>query len=188
MFKTGVFVPDDQYDRDHASDFQSRYGAYLRQNLALFTDGDEGLTNNPLEFAAAAWRVAQGPVMCPPYVTAQPRILETSESWDAIRQLAIRVDVAVDLPRELSRSLRGGWVGWRKDRYWDVPTDYDRPIATAVLHFHIPMPADGLPAPRYSAMGEPAAETAKRAVAIVCGRINTALDGVFARFDRQEVA
>ncbi|MBA8825312.1 hypothetical protein FHX42_002663 [Saccharopolyspora lacisalsi] len=183
-----VFTPDDQYDRDHASDGESRYGAYLRRNLASFLDIDDWPTGDPLEFAAAAWRVAQSPVMSPAYVTAHPRVLSTSVGWDFEHCLAITVEVASGVPREVARGLRGSWTGWREGDPWFDEEANDRPVASSVLKFRVPMPEDGLPEPAYRAASEPDTEVAKEAVEIVCGRLNAALGGAFSRFDRKEVA
>lgn len=188
MLNAAIFRPDDQYDRDHASDFESRYGAYLRQHTGLFLNSDDELTSNPLEFAAAAWRVAQEPVMSPAYITAHPRVLATTGTWDYDGRLAVEVTVADGVPAELARSLRGRWSGWNRSGGWFTPEDNDRPIATAELHFRIPMPTAGLPAPHYSQWGSPAIEVAKGVVGILCGRLNAALARVFAQFDRKEVA
>lgn len=189
MSNSGAFFPDERYDRDHASDFESRYGAYLRQNTALFVvDADEGQTRNRLDFAASAWRISQAPVMSPPYVVSHPRVLDAAPIWDFEGRLAMAVDIATGVPRELSAALRGRWVGWSRQGRWFLPDDNDRPVAVGTAQFRVPMPADGLPAARYLATGEPDTEAAKQAVEIFCGRLNAALSGVFARFDREEAA
>lgn len=189
MSIAGVFVPDDRYDREHASDFESRYGAYLRQNTGLFViDPDEGQTQSRLEFAASAWRIAQAPVMSPPYVSAHPRVLSAEPVWDFDGRLAVAVDIATDVPQELSAALRGRWIGWLRRNRWFLPEDNNRPVAVATAQFRVPMPAEGLPAARYLRTGEPDTTAAKDAVGIFCGRLDAALSGVFARFDRKEVA
>lgn len=188
MSTAGVFVPDDRYDRDHASDFESRYGAYLRRNTALFLDSYEDLTRDRLEFAAAAWRIAQAPVMSPPYVLAHPRVLSAEPTWDFDGRLAVAVDIATEIPRELSVALRGRWIGWSRQDNWHVPGTNDRAVAVATAQFRVPMSPDGLPLPSYRPTGEPDTEHAKSAVAVICGRLDSALSGVFARFDRKEAA
>lgn len=188
MLGARLFVPDDRYDRDHASDLSSRYGAYLRRNLARFLDAEDLPTRDPLEFAAAAWQIAQAPVMSPPYVLAHRRVLGTVPLFDDAGRLAISVEVAADVPAELVGGLRGRWVGWDRRQRWSAPVTNDHPVATAVLHFRVPMSAEGLPRPSYSALAEPDVATAKDAISIVCGRLDAALSGAFAQFDRKEVA
>ncbi|RCW45134.1 hypothetical protein DFQ14_10398 [Halopolyspora algeriensis] len=174
MHTDAAFTPGERYDRDHASDGESRYGAYLRRTLAA--DGKP--TSNPLEFAAAAWRTARPPVMSPGYVTAHPDVSATEASWDYDGRLSIRAEVITEVPRELARSLRGSWSGWGQYR----------PAAGAVLRFWIPIPADVLPEPVYTATAAPDTTAAKHAVDSVCTRLNAALSDVFAHLARKEVA
>jgi len=54
---------DEDWDRTNASDRVSRYGAYLRSHTELFDPWREatgGITEDPGEFAIAAFRVACG--------------------------------------------------------------------------------------------------------------------------------
>ncbi|GAA4851310.1 hypothetical protein GCM10025787_38110 [Saccharopolyspora rosea] len=187
MPSTCIFATDERYDRDHASDYRSRYGAYLRQNVALFLDFYDEPTRDRLEFAAAAWRVAQSPVMSPGYVIRHPRIVETSAAWDFEGRMGITVAVAAEVPRQLARSLYGSWRGWDR-QYWAEPEDNNFPVATALLRFRVPMSPDGLPVPSYSPAAVPNTDTAKAAVEVICGRLNSALAGVFSQFSRKEVA
>lgn len=69
-----VYV-DDHYDRENASDNNSRYGAYLRQRPNDFRDGwsdEPAPIKTPEEFAVHAWRVATAPVMVPGYARVRP--------------------------------------------------------------------------------------------------------------------
>ncbi|MEV4643656.1 MULTISPECIES: hypothetical protein [Saccharopolyspora] len=183
------FAPDDRYDFEHASDFQSRYGAYLRQNAAQFVDVDgQQPTQSPLEFAASAWRVAQSPVMSPAYVESHPRVLSAVPTWDFDGRLAITVEIAASVPGETTRVLRGYWRGWQTGSTWHVQEDNHVPTATAVLLLRVPIEADGLPTPSFSRLAEPSTDAAKAAVQTICGRLNAALSGVFAQFARKEVA
>src|SRR5262249_62086415 len=66
-----AFWVDRDYDRSHASDGISRYGAYLRDAaFEPWTDHDQAV-----EWAAFAWERATGPVMSPGYVRYYPRVL-----------------------------------------------------------------------------------------------------------------
>src|SRR6266545_2299896 len=68
------------WDRTNASDRVSRYGAYLRGHAEEFEswhgEDQDGITTDPGEFAAAAFRVACGPIMSPGDVRWHPRILD----------------------------------------------------------------------------------------------------------------
>ena len=68
---------DPDYDREQASDGQSRYGAYVRDHARLFDpwqDAPDGVTRDPVDFAIAAFRVATGPIMGPGFVRWHPRV------------------------------------------------------------------------------------------------------------------
>src|SRR6266571_3671497 len=70
---------DEDWDRTNASDRVSRYGAYLRSQTELFDPWREatgGITEDPGEFAIAAFQVACGPIMSPGYVCWHPRVLD----------------------------------------------------------------------------------------------------------------
>ncbi|WP_067812297.1 hypothetical protein [Actinomadura kijaniata] len=109
-----VFRLNEADDRDRASDRASRYGAYLRHHKHKFADfdDDQALTANPAEFTAAAWEVATGPIMSPPYLEWLPdriRDIDTYFSEDDCSLIA-RVEIAVPRPPELL-ALRG-WREW----------------------------------------------------------------------------
>ena len=76
-----AFWVDRDYDRAHASDDTSRYGAYLRDaTFEPWTDHDQAV-----EWAAFAWRRATGSVMSPGYVRYHPQVLAAQlerSSWD----------------------------------------------------------------------------------------------------------
>ena len=61
-----LVVIDDAADRSRASNGISRYSAYLRNSSSEFRDYDDTVAS-PVEFAAAAWRNATGPIMGPGY-------------------------------------------------------------------------------------------------------------------------
>ncbi len=186
MSRFVVFTPDDDYDLTHASDRESRYGAYLRRNLVAFLDADDKPTSSPLEFAAGAWRTATSPVMSPGYVTAHPRVLDSAAVSDLAGRLAVSVEVATDLPRGNAHGLRGAWSGWQRGHHWFAPSTYERPSATALLQLRVPIAAEGLPEPIYTATAEPDTDTAKHTVAVLCARLNAALAGVFTHLVEKE--
>lgn len=108
-----AFWIDHDYDREHASDGVSRYGAYLRDaRFEAWTDDDQRV-----ELAEFAWERATGPVMSPGYVRYHPRILIARlarSDWDG--SLIARVDVLTGQPEYLLRprsdDVRGVWRDW----------------------------------------------------------------------------
>jgi len=117
-----AFWIDRDYDRAHASDGISRYGAYLRDAIfEPWTDHDQAV-----EWAAFAWRRATSPVMSPGYVRYHPAVLGARlerSGWDG--SLAGGVTVVSAWPEEIkpaaARSVRLG----DRDAYWqDWPTEY----------------------------------------------------------------
>lgn len=126
--------------------------------------------------------------MSPGYVTAHPRVLDAAAVSDFDGRLAVSVEVATELPRELAQGLRGSWIGWQHGRHWFAPTTHERPVATSVLRVRVPISADGLPEPVYTATAAPDVDTAKHAVAVLCTRLNAALAGVFTQLTRKEVS
>lgn len=197
MPSTALFTLDDRFDRDHASDFESRYGAYLRQNAASFLNLDDEPTDCPLEFAGAAWQIAQSPIMAPGYITTHPRILSAAPTWDDEHRLAIHIELATDLPAGLDRVL--SWRGWQRNGPggWHAPAEFDRPAAFTVLQLFIPMAVTGLPQPSYRVNGVvrgefgnvvPDVEAAKDAVRVIADRLNAAVGPVVSLRTRAAVA
>ncbi|SDP96738.1 hypothetical protein SAMN04487905_12132 [Actinopolyspora xinjiangensis] len=177
MRSTLLIHPDDRYDRDHASDSESRFGAYLRRNTAAFLDGEEP-TEDPVEFAASAWRIARPPVMTPGYLVAHDRVLDATLLREEDGTTAIRVDLATKLPSEIVRGLRSRGSGWISG-----PTQ-----VTNILRLDIPVPTDRLPEPAYSPLAVPVTETAKEALEQLCGLVNSALGGALVDLVRTEAA
>jgi hypothetical protein len=120
MNRTAFWV-DRDYDRDSASDGESRYGAYVRKRLDWFQDAEcWDWESGPVRFAAVAWRIATGPVMAPGYVRCHPKILRAEaerSDWDG--SLLASVDVITPWPHALDRSHE-----WRARKWWrDWPTE-----------------------------------------------------------------
>src|SRR6266496_1498435 len=106
---------DEEWDRANASDRVSRYGAYLRGHAELFDpshDAPNNVTEDPGEFAIAAFQVACGPIMSPGYVCWHPRILDHQVNYggdpDPTR-LICQVTLASFLPMRLG-SRWGSWT------------------------------------------------------------------------------
>jgi hypothetical protein len=187
-----TFWVDRDYDRAHASDGISRYGAYLRDvAFEPWTDHDR-----VVEWAAFAWRRATGPVMSPGYVRYHPRVLAAQlerSSWDG--SLAAAVTFISSWPEELkapvARGLKLGdgdafWQDWPIECLGDAVSYYEpseadvaaRPylLATIGLQFTVPL-AEVMDPP-----ATPAAllSAGQQAVAVVVAELNRIVGPVLA--------
>lgn len=177
MISRSAFEPDEDYDRTHASNGVSRYGAYLVHYQHRFLD-DDHLTLDAERFAAAAWLIAQPPVMTPGHVRAHPRVQATDVRWDDDQRVAVCVDLAVSAPAEAA-GLAYPWRGWSRDRRgrWWAPEDYAGPSAVTLLRVAVPLTGTRLPEVCYR-RGVPDVDTAKRAAYAVCVLLNRVLADV----------
>ena len=157
-----AFWIDYGYDVSHASDGVSRYGAYVRNAAVLFAEcwdvAWDDAAARAARFAVAAWQVATGPVMAPPYICMHPRVLSARAEvnpWDG--SLSGVVELATGWPAPLAGSpdWRGGqwWQTWPPAEFGGTGC-YREPgeeeltrgpwlLASARLLF--PLPARGLP-------------------------------------------
>jgi hypothetical protein len=188
-----AFWVDQDYDRAHASDGISRYGAYLRDvTFEPWTDHGQAV-----EWAAFAWRRATSPVMSPGYVRCHPRVLGAQlerSGWDG--SLAAGVTLVSPWPEQLTRALARGVRLGEQDAYWqDWPTEYRggditcyyepseadvaaRPYLLATLSLQFTVQSEALPEP-------PAAPAAllnagRQAVAVVVAELNRIVSPVLA--------
>jgi hypothetical protein len=178
---------DADWDRARASDGVSRYGAYLRGHTELFDPWGEapnGITQDPGEFAAAALRVATGPIMSPGYVRWHPRVLDYTVGHGGDPEpgrLVCQVTVAISLPVWLGSP----WWGWTQylGRDWCEPDD-GRHAALASLALRWPLATSALPRPRPPATpGEPNLRDATAAVAALVAAINATAGPVLATLE-----
>jgi hypothetical protein len=160
---TAAFWIDQEYDRDQASDGISRFGAYVRQSTALAECWD-GTWDDPatrqVQFAAAAWSTATGPVMAPGYVRHHPRVLTgtvTCNAWDGTLNGVVRLVTPWPQPLAQSRAWHPadcGWDDWPTRPYGGDTVYYREPgddetaarrylMASAALIF--PLSARALP-------------------------------------------
>jgi hypothetical protein len=180
-----AFWVDRDYDRVHASDGISRYGAYLRDaTFEPWTDNDQAV-----EWAVFAWWRATVPVMSPGYVRYHPRVLGSRlerSGWDG--SLVAGVHLVSSWPGHLkaplARGLRLGgknvyWQGWPAEylggdtiSYYE-PGEADvaaRPYLLATISLQFTVPSVALPEP-------PAGSTVllsagQQAVAVVMAELN----------------
>jgi hypothetical protein len=177
MHVQSAFQPDDHYDRLRASDGLSRYGVYLSLNTERFQGWEERSSARSTEFAAAAWEIAQSPVMAPGYVVADPRVLATRTRHDDDHRLAVEVDLVGTIPPAVHRALGYRWRGWRPDHLggWRTPGDYAIPTVLPLLTVQVPIDANGLPTPTYRDGEVADTAAAKAAVLELCIQVNAAL-------------
>jgi hypothetical protein len=180
---------DADWDRSQASDGVSRYGAYLRSHTQLFNpwhgeDAPDGITQDPGEFAIAAFRVATGPIMSPGYVAWHPRVLDHQVGHGDNPEpgrLVVKVTLATALPLWLGSP----WRSWTEylGRDWREPDD-DRLAALARLVLRWPLPAAGLPHPSTPARpGVPNLGDAKASVRALVAAINATAGPVLAKLE-----
>jgi hypothetical protein len=132
-----AFWVDRDYDRDHASDGVSRYGAYLRDaTFEPWTDRDQAV-----EWAVFAWERATGPVMSPGYVRYHPRVLGARlerSGWDG--SLVADVTLVSSWPEQLTRALARAMRLGDREAYWqDWPAEY---LGGDTISYHEPSEAD----------------------------------------------
>jgi hypothetical protein len=178
---------DSDWDRTNASDRVSRYGAYLRGHTELFDpwrEATDGITEDPGEFAIAAFQVACGPIMSPGYVCWHPRVLDHTvgygEDPDPGR-LVLKVALATFLPVWLGSA----WWSWTTylGRDWSEPDDAKH-AALARLELRWPVPVATLPHPRPPARsGYPNLADAKASVRALVGVINQTAGPVLAKLE-----
>lgn len=176
-----AFTIDERYDRVHAGDRRSRFGAYLTRRT--FLDVDDEPTSDPAWFAIMALETALPPVMSPPYVAPHRRILRVRGHRDDDCRGAVAVDLAASLPTAAAQLLSWRWRGWNTDGnlgHYYPPADNDRPIALCRLSLRVPLTAQRLPEPRYRADGTPHVGIAKEAVQLAALQLNGALGELLA--------
>ncbi len=178
---------DADWDRSQASDGVSRYGAYLRSHTELFDSWREarkGITEDPGEFAIAAFRVATGPIMSPGYVCWHPRVLDYKVSHGDNPEPG-RLVCSVTLATSLPLWLGSPWWSWTPylGRDWCEPDD-DRHAALARLELRWPLATSALPRPRPPARsGQPNLRDAKASVRALVAAINTTAGPVLAKLE-----
>jgi hypothetical protein len=188
-----AFWVDQDYDRAHASDGISRYGAYLRDvAFEPWTDHDQAV-----EWAAFAWRCATGPVESPGYVRYHSRVLAARlerSGWDG--SLTAGVTLISPWPEQLTRArVRGVRLG-NRDAYWqDWPTEYrgadavsyyepseadvaTRPYALATICLQFTVPSAAVPEP--PATPDALLDAGQQAVAVVVAELNPIVAPVLA--------
>jgi hypothetical protein len=180
-----AFWVDRGYDREHASDGVSRYGAYLRDAaFEPWTDDDQAT-----EWAVFAWQRATGPVMSPGYVRYHPQVLGARlerSGWDG--SLVAGVTLVSAWPEQLTavlvKAVRLGdkeayWQDWPTERLggdrvsYHEPSEADvaaRPYLLTTLSLQFTVPPAALPQP--PATSAAVLSAGQQAVAVVVAELN----------------
>jgi hypothetical protein len=187
-----AFWVDRDYDRAHASDDISRFGAYLRDAaFEPWTDHDQAV-----EWAAFAWRRGTGPVMSPGYVRYHPRALAAQlERSSCDGSLAAAVTLISPRPEELKTPQAGGlklgdreasWQDWPIKCLGDTVSYHDpseadvavRPYLLATVSLQFTVPSAALPDP--PATSAALLSAGQQAVAVVVAELNRIVGSVLA--------
>jgi hypothetical protein len=180
-----AFWVDRDYDREHASDGISRFGAYLRDaTFEPWTDCDQ-----QVEWAVFTWRRATGPVMSPGYVRYHARVLAARlerSGWDG--GLVADVTLVSAWPEQLTGALvKAVRLGGREAYWQEWPTEYlggeifcyhepgeadvaARPYMLTTLSLQFTVPSAALPQPPATSRG--LLNAGQRAVTVVVAELN----------------
>ncbi|MFI8461763.1 hypothetical protein [Kitasatospora sp. NPDC085464] len=184
---------DDAYDTEYADRRGgSRYTAYVnqrRKEFVLWSDEDP----DPVRFAAAAWRIATGPVMSPGYVRRRPdlrRVHTHRDDWAG--DLVVAVEVPLTHNRLAGDRLPYAWGDWEAASHRIGDEDYSA-LEEPDAHRHqisvlttstVQILAKGwpLPTPTLAEIEGPGlAECARSAVQVLVEGINREAGPVVAR-------
>jgi hypothetical protein len=182
-----AFWIDADFDREHAPDGGSRYGAEVLRREAEFADswGDF----SPVTFAVTAWRLATE--LTPGYVRWHRRIAAAAclrSPWDG--SLTCEVSLVSPWPAELTWTRQ-----WWRDRGWRdwpqlfgqfvPPAEQDltrSPHLRASLLAQAPVRLDDLPPAPAGPGGDPP-QRAQLAVAVIVRELNELLAPVVDQLD-----
>lgn len=174
-----AFWLDENFDREHAPDGHSRYGAEVRRRAGEFSDAWGDIA--PVAFAVTAWRLAT--TLSSGYVRWHRRIVSATclrSRWDG--SLTCEVNLVSPWPAELTWTKE-----WWRDRGWRdwpqlfgqyvPPSEQDltrSPHLRALLLVEAPVRLDDLPAAPDGPDGE-LEQTARRAVTVLVRELNELL-------------
>jgi hypothetical protein len=191
-----AFRIDAEYDADRADHAGgSRYGDYIRNNENWFYWDRDDLK---ADFAATAWRIANGPVMSPGYVRRHPRILRAAlerSDWDG--KLLACVDLITPAPEALRQSSEWGggrwWRGWPSESLIGREAYYepsgrelrDDQYILPSVSLRWAVPDSRVPAPPNDRPGLPELQqAAKQCVGVLVAALNATINPVLARLER----
>lgn len=149
------FDLDYHYDRDQASDCRSRFGSYLNSRSRTFQSIiDDDREDPSVDFTAAVWKIATGPVMVPGFVRFPHRVLAASvtrSDWDgeALIDVTLRTppaQVLWNVSTPGGRYFRDWPVDWTGHYTGISEKDVaESPFLVTSAQVLIPVPAGTLP-------------------------------------------
>ena len=182
MATSQAFWIDQDFDREHAPDGISRYGAEVRGQASEFAESWGDIS--PFTFAATACRLATA--LRPGYVRWHRRIVSATclrSPWDG--SLTCEVNLVAPWPAELTWTMQ-----WWRDRGWRdwpqlfgqyvPPSEQDltrSPHLRASLLVQAPVRLDDLP-PAPPGPGDEVSRRAQLAVAVVVRELNDLISPV----------
>jgi hypothetical protein len=182
-----AFWLDDSFDREHAPDGSSRYGAEVRRRAEEFATAWGDIS--PVAFAVTAWRLAV--TLSPGYVRWHRRIVSAicvRSEWDG--SLIFEGSLVSPWPGELTWTRQ-----WCRDRGWRdwpqlfgqyvPPTDQDltrSPHLRALLFVEAPLRLDDLP-PAPDGPDDALEQTSRRAVTVLVRELNELLDPMIGQLE-----
>jgi hypothetical protein len=171
-----AFWIDQDFDREHAPDGISRYGAEVNGQASEFAESWGDIS--PVTFAVTAWRLATA--LRPGYVRWHRRIVAAEclrSPWDG--SLTCEVSLVSPWPAELTWTRQ-----WCRDRGWRdwpqlfgqyvPPSEQDltrSPHLRACLQVQAPVRLDDLP-PAPAGEGDEVSQRAQLAVAVAVRELN----------------
>ncbi|WP_194918197.1 hypothetical protein [Catenulispora rubra] len=150
---------DDASDRSRASDGVSRYGAYLRKSAEEFRDTWDDTVAPPVEYAAAAWRNATGPIMVPGYAEIRNDINGIRITADESGDGNYAIEVTIPLNHRALKPLFPSYLGLHDFGDWYTETSpfsehgsfwdpkYTRALLLTTTRLLIPLAESMLPTP-----------------------------------------
>lgn len=189
-----VFWADDDNDQGSGPG-GSRFAAYVGLHSAQFDGCWEWDEPRPAQFAAAAWRIATGPVMAPAYVRRHRRVISAqvrASEWD--ESLIACVDLVTSQSAAAPfATIRGGtWRDWPTEYrggeyHFADPADEDLTRASYLLttvSAQFAVPSVRLPrAPAGMPAAAELASLARNAVRVLAGELSAAVGPVIDRIE-----
>jgi hypothetical protein len=184
---TQAFWLDENFDREHAGEGESRYGAEVRRRVSEFSDAWGDIA--PVTFAATAWRLAT--TLSPGFVRWHRRIVSASclrSEWDG--SLTCAVTMVSPWPAELTWTRQWwrdqGWRDWPQlFGQYVPPSEQDltrSPHLRALLLVEAPVRLDDLP-PAPDGPDAHLEQTARRAVTVLVRELNALLTPITSQLD-----
>lgn len=189
MPQTTIAWTDQQYDRENAGTYGSRFAEHVWGHAEEFDDCWDDIS--PVGFACVSWRLATAPHLDPGYVRLHRRVLSAEcrrNGWDG--SLTVEARLVSPWPEALASSKvwgqDRGWRGWPETfGQFLAPSQEELsrvPHLRPVLLVDAPLSLADLP-PVPDAARADLPELAMRAVGVLVREINDLLGPMVGRLD-----